>query len=311
MSSEPLHTDPGPPLETLRLTEAPLGHNGLPSTLLAIEERIASLLAIELSNLLRSRVQITSTQNPPRRWREIVETQEASVINLLEFEQLGGNGLFLMEWRTFFELLDRIFGGHSKSVQPDRSSLSKVEERVMKRLTHIFARSVESSWRSVVPFTVKHLRIDHHIANTGIAQETDWVLQHSYHITGEEADLGSFHLFVPVALLDSVKGKLRAPQEGKRRREGVWEDPIRGLLQQVTVELCAELGRAQMTLKDILELNVGDTIRLDQAAERPVIVSVEGVPKYRGEISVQFGNIAIQLRSTSGRQSITQELKDE
>jgi hypothetical protein len=41
------------------------------------------------------------------------------------------------------------------------------------------------------------------------------------------------------------------------------------------------------------------------------MVSIAGVPKYRGDISVHFGNIAIQLRSADGRTLQAQDQNDE
>jgi len=313
--SAPNASDPEQALEfeTVNITDAPLGRSGRPAALIAIEERTATLLSSEFSNLLRVRTQVELTHEPPVRWQEIaVEREEAGVVNLLEFEQLGGNGILEFEWPAFFAILDRLFGGQSSNAtRPARTRLSKVEERVMRRLVHVFARSMETAWRNIVPFTVKHLRIDNRAENTGVAQANDWMMITTYTLKSDDEILGAMKLILPVALLDPIKAKLRAPNDNKKKREFPWEETIRSLLTNVPVDLIAELGRTQVNLSDVLNFKVGDIIRLDQPAERPIVVSVAGVPKYRGDISVHYGNIAIQLRSVSGRPIHSQEHKDE
>lgn len=312
MSAEPLSTQiEDLDSKTVNLADAPLERGGMPGSLVAVEERLAGILGAELSSLLRVRVQVELKQTTAVRFRELTEEQEPGVVNVLEFEQLGGLGVLDLSWPTFFAILDRLFGGTSTVKPPQRNRLSKVEERVARRITHVFARSMETAWRGVVPFTVKHLRIETRIASSNLTTKDEWVLQTSYEIRAEGESLGQLRLLMPSALLDPFRNRLSGPSEPRKKRDYPWEDDFRKLLPDVPVELVAELGRAQMTLDQILSLQVGEVIRLNQPAERPVMVSIAGVPKYRGDISVHFGNIAIQLRSADGRTLQAQDQNDE
>jgi flagellar motor switch protein FliN/FliY len=63
-------------------------------------------------------------------------------------------------------------------------------------------------------------------------------------------------------------------------------------MNDVPIELAAEIGRTRMTVGQALEIRVGSIITVDHLASQPVHLLVNGVPIARGEVVVideQFG----------------------
>ena len=56
------------------------------------------------------------------------------------------------------------------------------------------------------------------------------------------------------------------------------------LLLDVVVELSVEIGRARLTVEELMELRRGSVIELDKLAGEPADVLVNGKPIARGEI---------------------------
>lgn len=67
-------------------------------------------------------------------------------------------------------------------------------------------------------------------------------------------------------------------------------------LLDVSVSVSAELGRATMTIADILKLDVGSVVGLDRAVSEPVDLLVQGVLFARGEVVVIDDCFAIRIR---------------
>jgi len=63
---------------------------------------------------------------------------------------------------------------------------------------------------------------------------------------------------------------------------------------KVTVE--ANLGEAELTLGDILDLEVGDVLRLSNAADDIVTVSVDGKDRFYGEIGLKRFRKSIEIK---------------
>jgi flagellar motor switch protein FliN len=90
------------------------------------------------------------------------------------------------------------------------------------------------------------------------------------------------------------------------RPEGDAEQLDLGVLRQVPMTMHVEVGRATMTLGEILdELRVGSSIRLDRHAGDPVEVYVNGALFARAEVVVmqdQIGAKIVELIDAPGMQ---------
>ena len=67
------------------------------------------------------------------------------------------------------------------------------------------------------------------------------------------------------------------------------------LLMDVALEVSVELGRAQMSIADILALRTGSVIELDKLAGEPVDVSVNGTLVARGEVVVVDEKFGVRI----------------
>jgi len=70
------------------------------------------------------------------------------------------------------------------------------------------------------------------------------------------------------------------------------------VLENIEVELTVEVGRSEITIRDLLRLNEGSVIELDRLAGDPLDILVNGTKIARGEVvmigerfGVRFGEI--------------------
>lgn len=73
------------------------------------------------------------------------------------------------------------------------------------------------------------------------------------------------------------------------------------LLNDVEMEVTAELGRRRMTVRDLLSLTPGAVVELDRAAGSPVDVLVNGTIIARGEVVVIDEEFGIRISEVIGR----------
>ena len=76
-----------------------------------------------------------------------------------------------------------------------------------------------------------------------------------------------------------------------------------GMLREVPLEVSAELGRARMSVSEILQLNVGSIVELDRAAGSPVDVVVNGSLIARGEVVVIDDEYGVRITEILSRVS--------
>jgi len=67
-------------------------------------------------------------------------------------------------------------------------------------------------------------------------------------------------------------------------------------LRDVTIEVRVDLGKAVLGLRSVLELKVGQVVRLSTAVDDPAIVRIGGMSKFAGRPVVSRGQLAVEIR---------------
>lgn len=273
-------------------------------TLQLIENKTAGLFAIELSHLLNLEANVFADPQGICKFGDLVPQLESpGCLNFLQFEALNGPGLLTIDYELFFGVLEHLFGGEQDlpiDNQADtivRARFSEIEQRVVRRIVRLFGRSMEEAWRPIVPLTVRHIRIETDPTNITIANPGEWVVHTVYNI--EMGDLeGNLIFALPIDLLDDYQERLASGRYEERGSGGrPWEEIMRSHFRKVPMEIVAELGESSLTLRELLELEEGQILRLDQSSEQPITVTMGGLPKYRAQVTVYDGNLAIELES--------------
>ncbi|HSX83454.1 MAG TPA: FliM/FliN family flagellar motor switch protein, partial [Candidatus Saccharimonadia bacterium] len=88
---------------------------------------------------------------------------------------------------------------------------------------------------------------------------------------------------LPYSTIEPIRSKLYAGFQTERLEvDQSWRRRIVHQIQNLSVELSVEFGSAEIYLRSLLSLQIGDIIRLDQDCDHPLVVRVEGVPKFTG-----------------------------
>ena len=108
---------------------------------------------------------------------------------------------------------------------------------------------------------------------------------------------GMMNICYPVIALEPVLPKLASRDlmlnetSSKKSRN----TELQVLLGGAKVDVEANLGDADLTMADILELKIGDVLRLSSAADDVVTVSVDGKERFKGEIGLRRFRKSIQI----------------
>lgn len=77
--------------------------------------------------------------------------------------------------------------------------------------------------------------------------------------------------------------------------------PTLEFLLDVPIKLTVELGSCQISMRDLLQLNVGSVVQLDKAANASVDLYVNQKLVARGEVVVVEDNFGIKITEILGR----------
>ena len=101
-----------------------------------------------------------------------------------------------------------------------------------------------------------------------------------------EADEGGADEDVKVAELDELSDDAPITQEEKKKLDTILDIPV-------TISM--EVGRSQISIRNLLQLNQGSVVELDRVAGEPLDVLVNGTLIAHGEVVVVNDKFGIRL----------------
>ena len=95
--------------------------------------------------------------------------------------------------------------------------------------------------------------------------------------------LGSMTICLPVSSFQPIRHKLAGGyREEDDDVDQLWVSQLTDRLLHTEVEMDVTLGRAELSVKELLNLKKGDIVLLENNYQHPIRASIAGIPKYEG-----------------------------
>ncbi len=223
-------------------------------------------------------------------------------IVVLEVEGMSSTGLLVFAPNLLQLFFDLLMGGSGTEHEvPDQlvgRSFTPTERHLIRHLLGLVNHSLRAAWADIVPLGIRMVRAEMDPRHAAIFSPSERVVELRVDVTWGEVR-GDVRFIVPMAALKPFEKRLsRTAVTNPSPADAGWSESIRDRLDEVDVTITAVLGRAEMTVRDLLRLEVGDIVRLDRDPEAALDVLIEGVAKYAGIAAVRQGNMAVTLTGT-------------
>jgi flagellar motor switch protein FliM len=217
-------------------------------------------------------------------------------LHIFRMEPLRGSAIFVVESKVIFSLVDILFGGSGQSsFKIEGREFTAIENRLIKRVVLSALLDFEKAWKAIIELKVSHQRSEFNPQFAHIVPLTDVVVVVHFEIEMEFSS-GVVSICIPYSMLEPVREKLQAGfQSDALEVDREWANRFRDGLMVSRVELIVELGRTEVSAKEVVDLKAGDVIMLDRYRVDPLDVYVEGVQKLTAFPGVFKGSSAIQI----------------
>lgn len=265
-----------------------------------VHDYFARLWGTHLSAELRTPVQLRVESTEEIRYEEFIEfVGSAPPVTLVQvFRMLPGDGELLAEMNLnlVFAIIDRLMGGPGTGPYRERE-LTNIEVTLFRRVLDEMAEDMGTAWRTVashVEFRTGALEHNPQFLRSVMPNETVLVVTLAARIGVLE---GLINFCLPYVTLDPFLPELAQHRFGATNQPDpeVGRERVLPQLRHVPVTVSAELGRTDLSLSDVMALDVGDVIRLNQPIAAPIVVKVDGVPAFSGSIGVSHRHYAVKI----------------
>lgn len=266
-------------------------------TLEIINDRFARVHRVTLSGALRKVVDITVTQKEMIKFGDFTRTLPVPTsLHVLKMEPFRGHVLLVVESRLIFNLVDCFFGGSGRSsFKIEGRDFTSIEHRVINKVVRMALKDLEQAWNPVTPVAFKFVRSEVNPQFATIVPPTELVIVVHYELEMDTL-MGKIILCLPYSTIEPIRSKLSASyQSDQLEVDHSWTRRFIRRLREIPVQFCVHLGRTEIKGRDLLRLEKGDVIVLDQDVNHPLTVSVENVPKYKVFAGVHKGTHAVKI----------------
>ena len=124
-----------------------------------------------------------------------------------------------------------------------------------------------------------------------VAPPSNLAILCSFEVAGAAA--GRLQIAIPYATVEPVKKSLTSPPRPGSSVDERFSTALARDLENVTVELRVEMGRAEVAFSRMSDLDVGNLLVLDRSESSPLPIFVQGRHKLQGTPRVIGGSLAV------------------
>ncbi len=272
-------------------------------TLQNLHEGYARLLSTTLTSMLRTLVEINLVSVDQLTYQEVIMSiSSPSCIYIFQMEPLESSAIFEVNPSLIFIMLDRLFGGQGRSIDSNRE-LTDIERTVIYKIIERSLMDLKVVWENIGIFSPKIESYETNPQFVQIAPPGETVILISLEVRMRNGS-GLMSLCFPFILLESIMDKLSGESWISAQKTTTQETRrlVEKELSATQTTLRAQIGETKLSVRDFLQLSVGDVLVLDKLATSDLVLFVEDRPKFLGKPGVVGRNKSIQITGIIDRE---------
>ncbi|MBC7087519.1 MAG: flagellar motor switch protein FliM [Tissierellales bacterium] len=255
------------------------------NSLYMIFENFSKIAGNTISNLIRNNVEIKIVAVEQISFDEFTRSvPNPTMLSIFKSKPLNGNLLFEISPQACYQVIELMCGGFEIKDAPvfkKKENFTEIELSILEELSAVVLKAFDIAWNDIVEVESELEFIESNPQIVQIASPNEPVILISF--TFELLEHKNFiNICIPYISLDAIIERLNFKNWFESDNEQT--DDYRAIVEKrvlgVPVNLEVELGRTYISIRDFLNLEEGDCIRLDNRIDEPLSMLVEGKPHF-------------------------------
>ncbi len=265
-------------------------------TLQMLHETFARLYASSLSAYLRvsTHVDLVSVEQVP--YDEYMRSITSSIINVFSMTPLSGQAILEIEFNVVLSMIDRLLGGPGNMVK-NGNNLTEIEKSLASTIVDRATKELKNAWEGIAQFTPRREIMETQAQFIQIVPPNDTVVSVLFEV--KIGDLrGAMSLCLPYLLLKPIIVKLSAQRwfsSNTQSTSGLNAPVIAHRLESTNITCICRLGSTTLTVKELIDLRAGDTLKLERKSDDEVDLMIGGHVKFKGKPGTTGRKVALHI----------------
>lgn len=213
-------------------------------------------------------------------------------INVVRLHPLPGSALVVMDARLVYLLVDNFFGGGRFHAKVEGREFTQAETLVVDKVLETLFEELQKAWGGIAAIRVQLLQKEVSPDAAGVYNANDIAVISSFSVEFDVSG-GKLHIVVPYTMIEPIKDLLDKSNVNESDvRDNRWEMALKENMKDARVDLNCVIADAEVSLREVIDLAVGDVIPIDPPD--PVLFAND-VPLFRVRMGSLKGNMALQV----------------
>src|SRR5277367_5219245 len=271
-------------------------------------DRLVRLMTTSLRNFTSDNVEVSLDRITSVRFGDYMNSIPLpAVLSVFKAEEWDNFGLATVDSSLIYSMIDVLLGGRrgQTSMRIEGRPYTTIETNLVKRLVEVVLSDAEQAFRPLSPVTFTIDRLETNPRFAAISRPANAAILVRLRIDMEDRG-GNIELLLPYATIEPIREVLLQMFMGEKfGRDATWEGHLATELGQAEIAVEAVLYEAQLPLKQIMKLNVGDTLMLELKSDALVSVRCGDVVLTEGRMGRVGDRVAVRVGKPLRRPNMT------
>jgi flagellar motor switch protein FliM len=271
-------------------------------------DRLVRLMTTSLRNFTSDNVEVSLDRITSVRFGDYMNSIPLpAVLSVFKAEEWDNFGLATVDSSLIYSMIDVLLGGRrgQTSLRIEGRPYTTIETNLVKRLVEVVLADAEQAFRPLSPVTFKIDRLETNPRFAAISRPANAAILVRLRIDMEDRG-GIIELLLPYATIEPIRPVLLQMFMGEKfGRDPIWEGHFATEVAQAQISVDAVLYEADIPLKQLMKLKVGDTLPLELRADALVAVRCGNVTLTEGRMGRVGDRVAIRVTKQLRKPSTT------
>lgn len=282
-------------------------------TFQSVHENFAEAFGYYLVSKLQTVVSINVNSVDQLFYSEfILSVSNPSCLYVFDIEGTDGSGILEISPQLAFATVERLLGGGTDAPKKSRA-ITVIEQAVVRGIIERSLVDLGNAWRSLGDVNFRFSRLETEADFVQIAPGSEIVLAVTLDVN-ISSNSYMMNLCFPTFALEEIIAQLnrrqltagvKSARDKEKSREN--EELVRKHIATTHLPAIAELGRSIITVKDVMDLKVGDILKLNTKISQEIQLSIGGKRKFAVRPGSVNGKKAVRITRNLGDDDIVDD----
>lgn len=253
----------------------------------------AAELKERLFKILRKKIPVEVIEPEVSTFEQYLNNNtEQSVLNLMKIPNSNDFALILLDRYLLFSCTEILFGGKPIDSAKLLRDFSHVDLRLSQLFCEHISESLQLAWENSLNLDLQHVKSSKELILPNRLNRNEKIIIMQYRIKIDEIT-SRLDICIPHTLISDAVANEKIINNSDDDEHTEWTQALKQNLYNANINISAEITEAQISLKDVANLSVGDVIAIDNPSQGFLLA--EGEKIFKVKCGVHDGTKVVEV----------------